>query len=71
MLRNLRAEMARDSIKAKDLAKLLDVRIATIYDKLNGHYDFSLNEALKIKRHFFPNKDFEYLFKREEKVGVN
>jgi len=62
VLRNLKAEMARESLKAKDLAELLDVRVATIYDKLNGHYDFSLNEAIKIKRHFFPNHDLEYLF---------
>lgn len=67
LLRNLKAEMARHDIKAKDLADFLNVRIATIYDKLNGHYDFSLDEALKIKNHFFSNKDFEYLFEREER----
>lgn len=54
--------MARNSIKSKELAEHLGVRIATIYDKLNGHYDFSLNEAIKIKRHFFPDYDLEYLF---------
>lgn len=64
---NLRAEMARSGIKPKDLAVFLVVRVATIYDKLNGHYDFSLDEALKIKHHFFPTKDFEYLFERNEK----
>lgn len=66
MLRNLRAEMARSSVKPKDLANFLNVRISTIYDKLNGHYDFSLSEAIKIKRKFFPDLEFEYLFERED-----
>lgn len=69
MLRNLKAEMARGCIKPKDLAEFLKVRKATIYDKLNGHYDFTLNEAIKIKRRFFPKHDLEYLFERGEKNG--
>lgn len=66
MLRTLKAEMVRYNVKAKDLAELLDVRIATIYDKLNGHYDFSLTEAIKIKRKFFPDYEIEYLFEKVE-----
>lgn len=70
MLLNLRAEMARINVKPKDLAELLNVRLATIYDKLNGRYDFSLSEAIKIKRHFFPNHDFENLFEKVENKQV-
>lgn len=70
MLRNLKAEMARNDVKVRELAELLDVRIATIYDKLNGHYDFSLSEAVKIKNHYFKDYDFEYLFNREIKKEV-
>lgn len=66
MLRNLRAEMTRHNIKPKDLANLLDVRVATIYDKLNGRYDFSFNDARKIKEKFFPNENIEYLFENKE-----
>lgn len=66
MLRNLRAEMVRSDVKPKDIAALLGVRDATIYDKLNGHYSFSFNEALKIKRHYFPQHDIEYLFDNSE-----
>ena len=58
--------MARKDVKPKDIAEFLSVRLATIYDKINGHYDFSFNEALKIKRHFFPAHDLEYLFDRQE-----
>lgn len=66
MLRNLRAEMVRSDVKPKDIASLLQVRDATIYDKLNGHYEFSFSEALKIKRRYFPNLDLEYLFANSE-----
>jgi len=66
LLRNLRAEMVRSDVKPKDIASLLQVRDATIYDKLNGHYEFSFSEALKIKRRYFPNLDLEYLFANSE-----
>ena len=66
MLRNLKAEMVRTGIKAKDIAEFLNVRDSTIYDKLNGHYVFSFNEALAIKQRFFPKYDLEYLFTKQE-----
>lgn len=62
LLRNLKAEMVRNNIKAKEIASFLEVRPATIYDKLNGHYGFTFNEALAIKRRFFPECEIEYLF---------
>lgn len=58
--------MARNNIKPKDIASFLEVRVATVYDKLNGHYCFSFNEALAIKRRFFPDLDIEYLFESKE-----
>jgi len=58
--------MVRSDVKPKDIASLLQVRDATIYDKLNGHYEFSFSEALKIKRRYFPNLDLEYLFANSE-----
>jgi hypothetical protein len=66
MLKNLRAEMSRINIKPADISDLLGVRYATVIDKLNGRYGFSFKEALKIKRHFFPEYDIEYLFESEE-----
>lgn len=66
MLRNLRAEMIRNDIKPKDIAEFLGVRYATVIDKLNGRYDFSFNDALKIKRQFFPHHNLEYLFESKE-----
>lgn len=58
--------MVRNNVKPADIASFLNVRYATIIDKLNGHYNFSFNEALKIKRHFFPDHDLEYLFDSDE-----
>lgn len=66
MLRNLKAEMARQNITGQDIALFLKVREATVYDKINGRYDFKFTEALAIKRHFFPNCSLEYLFDRTE-----
>lgn len=62
---NLEAEMARLGLKRKDLAAALGVRSATIYDKLNGKYQFTLNEAKIIKETFFPNLTLDYLFSSE------
>lgn len=70
MLRNLKAEMARAEVKGKDIAEFLNVRDATVYDKLNGHYAFSFNEALAIKKRFFPEHDLEYLFDNQEKKSA-
>lgn len=62
MLKNLKAEMVRNDVKPAQIAEFLNRRYATIIDKLNGHYDFTFKEALKIKNEFFPNLSLEYLF---------
>lgn len=64
MYRNLYAEMVRQGITRKQIAIFLGVRDATIYDKLNGKYDFRLGEAFKIQHAFFPNLTIEYLFEK-------
>jgi DNA-binding XRE family transcriptional regulator len=66
LLKNLRAEMVRINVKPADIAELLGVRYATVIDKLNGRYGFSFKEARKIKCHFFPDMDIEYLFESDE-----
>ena len=71
MYRNLLAEMARKSITKKEIAKFLDLRVATICDKINGKYSFKLDEAFKIKKKFFPQLSIEYLFDIEEAKKVS
>lgn len=67
MLRNLKEEMAKKNITHSQIADLLNKkRVATITDKINGHYRFEFEEAAKIKRHFFPDHDIEYLFENED-----
>lgn len=70
MLRNLKAEMVRNNVKIKEIATFLGVRDATIYDKVNGHYSFTFNEAVAIKCRFFPEYDIEYLFNSKVKQTV-
>lgn len=65
MHRNLRAEMAREGITMVDIAHYLNLRYATVNEKVNGKYRFYYDEALKIKQRFFPNKSLEYLFENE------
>ena len=68
LYRNLRAEMARKSVKINDIANFLDVRYATICDKMNGKFRFYYDEAAAIKEHFFPEHDLEYLFNQKKEV---
>lgn len=66
MYRNLEAEMARNRLTRKDISNLLNVRYATVIEKLNGKYSFKLEEAFKIKQTFFPDLTVEYLFQLEK-----
>lgn len=66
MYKNLEAEMAREKVTRKDLADLLDVRYATVIDKLKGRFSFTLDEAFKIRNRYFSNLSFEYLFETEK-----
>jgi hypothetical protein len=65
MYRNLEAEMVRRGIDRQEIAEFLKVRYATVVDKLSGKYPFKLDEALAIKKRFFPNLSIEYLFEKD------
>ncbi|MGE7951664.1 helix-turn-helix transcriptional regulator [Lysinibacillus xylanilyticus] len=67
---NLEAEMVRLGIQRKDVAERIGVRVATVSDKLNGKYPFTLNEATAIKNIFFPKLSIEYLFSTNVEVAV-
>ncbi|AZO96095.1 XRE family transcriptional regulator [Halocella sp. SP3-1] len=67
MYKNLEAEMTRNGILKKDIAKCLGVRDAIVLDKMNGKSTFTLDEALKIKNTYFSGMIIEYLFKKHEK----
>lgn len=59
---NLKAEMARTGIKQKDIANLLEKSDDWIDSRLRGKTVLPVGDALKIKKHFFPDINFEYLF---------
>lgn len=61
---NLDAEMARRGLKRKDLAWIFNNRVATVSDKLNGKSPLLLDEAVKIKKTYFPELSLDYLFER-------
>ena len=62
MYKNLKAEMAKNSVRGKDIAKALGTRQATISSRLTGKTEFSYKEAKRIKDTFFPDVELEYLF---------
>lgn len=64
MLQNLRAEMARHSITSSDIAKIIGRSERNVRDKLNGEFQFSIEEAKIIKDQLFPGCSLEYLFAR-------
>lgn len=71
MYRNLEAEMVRHNINRKDVSDFLNVRYATVIDKLSGKYQFKLDEALNIKRKLFPELSMEYLFQSDDIKQLN
>ncbi|HZK37426.1 MAG TPA: XRE family transcriptional regulator [Clostridia bacterium] len=66
MLANLAAEMTRNKVSRYDIAKLLGNTYNTVSLKINGHYEFTVAEAQKIQKTFFPHLTMEYLFERQE-----
>ncbi|KAB0445957.1 hypothetical protein CH334_17460 [Lysinibacillus sp. VIA-II-2016] len=66
MYPNLRAEMVRKGIVITQISSHLNLRYATVCDKINGKFRFYYDEALEIKETFFPDHNLEYLFEFEE-----
>lgn len=64
---NLKAELKRQGLAQKDIAKVLNIRVATANSKINGRYPFTLNEAFCIQQTLFPDLEIPYLFATETK----
>ena len=63
MYKNLLAEIARTGLKKDDLAKLLNISVKELIEKLAGQKDFMLEECLKIKSALANNQlGLDYLF---------
>lgn len=70
MYRNLEAEMARAGITRKAIAEHMELRYATLVDKLSGKYPLKLDEAITIKTEFFPSFSLEYLFEKDNEEAT-
>ena len=66
MLYNLIAEIAKKSIKKKDIACALDIDEKSLRNKIEGTTQFKANEMLKIRDTFFPEMTLDYLFELKE-----
>lgn len=62
MYLNLKHELRSCQITQAQISELLGVREATVSDKINGKSRFTVDEALRVKKTFFPKYDLEYLF---------
>lgn len=68
MYNRLLEAMKKKNVTTTQLANLLQCRIATASDKINGAVEcgFYFDEAATIKKVFFPEYDIEYLFQRDK-----
>lgn len=66
MFWNLKDQMRRAHITTAQLAKIAGISESAMSKKLNGHFDFQLEEVKKIVS-FFPGCTWDYLF--NEKAG--
>ncbi len=62
----LEYRMNQENVSRSDLQKLLDVSEKTIRNKISGATDFTWGEVRKIRNTFFPDDDFEELFKQTD-----
>lgn len=66
MLQNLIAEMARNRISYKELAKLLNRDEKSISNKISCKTEFTRKEMVEIKKELFPDCSLDYLFEQSE-----
>lgn len=62
MYNNLRAEMTRRNVNAKEIAKKLGKTEGTISSKITGKTDFTLDEARQIKEILNVDTSLDELF---------
>lgn len=66
LYKNLRAEMARNGIKKREVQEMLKISNATYYSKMNGITEFKLSEVERIldlfERKSGKTYSIEYLF---------
>ena len=61
MLKNMRAEIARNDYSYLEMAKVLGITKNTLSAKIRGKSQFKMGELEILKRIFFPDCDIQYL----------
>lgn len=57
MYENLKMEIIRNRLTQKEIAEYLNIHENSIGNKISGETSFTIEEAFKIKEHFFPELD--------------
>lgn len=65
MLKNLKAEMIRNSITGEQIARTINVNPATFSAKITEKSQFTWSEVKTIRDVYFPKCNLEYLFMPE------
>lgn len=69
MYYNLKAELARKNVTAKQVANVWGVHENTAYKKINGVSPITIEEAFKLKAEIFPDLELKYLFEKDQKAS--
>lgn len=65
---NLNAELARQGVTITEVADHLGITIATMSNKKNGNYEFTLTQAKQIKAYLKTDIPLEELFEENEEA---
>lgn len=69
MFPNLKAEMARTGVTCKDIGKVIGRSTSWIESRLQGKAKLPIDEAMAIRKHFFPYAAYEYLYADEPELN--
>lgn len=69
MYPNLKAEMARHSVTAEDIAKATGRSVVWVRDRLQGSAALPIEVAKEIRDNFFMNLSLDYLFSTSPYLG--
>lgn len=70
MFPNIKAELARKGMTIVDLSNATGIRYQTLWCKLKGDYQFTVQEAISIKSAIGVDMPLEELFEKKESVTV-
>lgn len=66
MYRNLEAELARNGITRKEIAKIIGCSTSTVSQKMSGKSSFTMPEARALQKVLGIDKPIDYLFATNE-----